>query len=73
VLGIGGAHSLGDQVAATMKLAATDVQALVIPGCAHHPAEETPGETLTALTAFLASYRDEQATAPTPGRQSAPI
>jgi pimeloyl-ACP methyl ester carboxylesterase len=73
VLGIGGAHSLGDQVAATMKLAATDVQTLVIPGCAHHPAEETPGETLTALTAFLAPYRDEQATAHTPGRQSAPI
>jgi len=53
VLGIGGAHSLGDQVAATMKLAADDVQTLVIPGCAHWVAEETPEETLTALTAFL--------------------
>ena len=56
-----------------MKLAADDVQALVIPGCAHHPAEETPEETLTALTAFLAPYRDEQAPAHTPGPQSAPV
>jgi pimeloyl-ACP methyl ester carboxylesterase len=62
VLGIGGAHSLGDQVAATMRLAADDVQALVIPGCAHWVAEETPEETLAALTAFLAPYRDEHAT-----------
>jgi pimeloyl-ACP methyl ester carboxylesterase len=41
-----------------MKLAADDVQALVIPDCGHHPAEETPEETLAALTAFLAPYRD---------------
>src|SRR5262249_16419760 len=53
VLGIGGGHSLGEQVADTMKLAADDVQALVIPGCAHWVPEETPEETLTALTAFL--------------------
>jgi pimeloyl-ACP methyl ester carboxylesterase len=57
VLAIGGAYSLGDQVAATMKLAADDVQTLVIPGCAHWVAEETPEETLAALTAFLAPYR----------------
>ncbi len=73
VLGIGGGHSLREQVADTMKLAADDVQTLVIPDCAHHPAEETPEETLTALAAFLASYRDEQATAHTPLPQSAPI
>jgi pimeloyl-ACP methyl ester carboxylesterase len=65
VLGIGGGHSLREQVADTMKLAAADVQTLVIPDCAHYPAEETPEETLTALTAFLVSYRDEQATAHT--------
>ena len=40
-----------------MKLAADDVQTLVIPGCGHHPAEEAPEETLAALTAFLAPYR----------------
>ena len=73
VLGIGGGHSLAGQVGDTMKLAADDVQTLVIPGCAHYPAEETPEETLTALTAFLAPYRDEQAPAHTPGPQSAPV
>ena len=73
VLGIGGEHSLGEQVADTMKLAADDVQTLVIPGCGHHPAEEAPEETLTALTAFLAPYRDEQPPANHPGPQSAPV
>jgi pimeloyl-ACP methyl ester carboxylesterase len=58
VLAIGGAHSLGQQVAATMTLAADNVQALAIPGCAHWVAEETPEETLAALTAFLAPHRD---------------
>ena len=66
VLGIGGAKSLGEQVAATMKLAAADVQTLVVPGCGHHPAEEAPEETLAALTAFLASYRDGPAAARNP-------
>ncbi|HEY1005449.1 MAG TPA: alpha/beta hydrolase [Streptosporangiaceae bacterium] len=58
VLGIGGAYSLGDQVAETMKLAADDVQTLVIPGCAHWVPEEAPDETVAALTAFLAPSRD---------------
>jgi pimeloyl-ACP methyl ester carboxylesterase len=57
VLGIGGEHSLREQVADTMKLAADDVQTLVVPGCGHHPPEETPEEMLAALTAFLAPYR----------------
>jgi pimeloyl-ACP methyl ester carboxylesterase len=61
VLGIGGEKSLRDQVADTMKLAADDVQTLVIPGCGHHPPEETPDEMLAALTAFLAPYREEHA------------
>src|SRR6516162_6304398 len=59
VLGIGGGHSLREQVADTMKLAADDVQTLVIPGCAHWVPEETPEEALSALTAFLAPYRDQ--------------
>jgi pimeloyl-ACP methyl ester carboxylesterase len=58
VLGIGGQYSLGDQVANTMKLAADDVQTLIMPGCAHWVPEEAPEETLAALTAFLAPYRD---------------
>ena len=40
------------------QLAADDVQTLVIPGCAHWVPEETPDETVAALTAFLAPYRD---------------
>jgi pimeloyl-ACP methyl ester carboxylesterase len=67
VLAIGGQYSLGDQVAATMKLAADDVQTLVVPGCAHWIPEETPDETMAALTTFLAPYRDEQP-AGAPGR-----
>jgi pimeloyl-ACP methyl ester carboxylesterase len=73
VLGIGGEHSLGEQVADTMKLAADDVQALVIPGCAHWILEEAPEQTLTALTAFLAPYRDEQPPANHPGPRAAPV
>jgi pimeloyl-ACP methyl ester carboxylesterase len=63
VLAIGGEKSLGDQVAGTMKLTADDVQTLVIPGCGHHPPEEAPEETLTALTGFLAPYPGEHAAA----------
>ena len=73
VLGIGGEHSLAEQVADTMKLAADDVQTQIIPGCGHHPPEEAPEETLTALTAFLAPYRDEQAAADNPGPQAAAV
>ena len=58
ILAIGGQYSLGEQIAATMKLAADDVQSLVVPGCAHWVAEEAPEETLAALTHFLAPYRD---------------
>lgn len=53
VLAIGGGENLGERVGATMRLAADDVQSLVIPGCGHYPAEETPDEMLTALMAFL--------------------
>ena len=59
MLGIGGQYSLGEQVADTMKLAADDVQNLVIPGCAHWVPEEAPEEALSALTTFLAPYRDQ--------------
>jgi pimeloyl-ACP methyl ester carboxylesterase len=61
VLGIGGEKSLREQVADTMKLAADDVETLVVPGCGHHPPEEAPEQTLAALTTFLAPYRDQQA------------
>jgi pimeloyl-ACP methyl ester carboxylesterase len=59
VLAIGGAESLGEAPAETMRLAADNVQSAVIPGAGHWLAEEAPEETLAALTAFLAPYRDE--------------
>jgi len=46
-----------------MKLAADDVQSLVIPGSGHYCLEEAPQEMLAALTAFLAPYRDRAAAA----------
>jgi pimeloyl-ACP methyl ester carboxylesterase len=54
VLAIGGGESAGEGVGNTMKLAADDVQAMVIPGCGHWVAEQAPDELLAAVTAFLA-------------------
>ena len=56
--GIGGAQAIGERAANTMKLAAEDVQSVVIPGCGHYCLEEAPEEVLAALTAFLAPYRE---------------
>jgi pimeloyl-ACP methyl ester carboxylesterase len=58
VLAIGGAEGIGEGAANTMKLAADNVQSVVIPGSGHYCLEEAPEETLAALTAFLAPYRD---------------
>ena len=58
VLAIGGGESSGEGVGNTMKLAADDVQTLVIPGCGHCVAEQAPDQLLAALTTFLAPYRD---------------
>ena len=63
VLAIGGAESAGAGVAATMTLAADDVQGVVLPDCGHRVAEQAPEALLAALTAFLAPYRDGLATA----------
>ena len=49
ILAVGGAHSLAEQVADTMTLVADDVHLLVIPGCAHWIAKDTPKETVAAL------------------------
>jgi pimeloyl-ACP methyl ester carboxylesterase len=57
VLAIGAEHGTGEGPADAMKLAADDVQGLVIPGAGHWVAEEAPEEMLAALTAFLAPYR----------------
>ncbi len=58
VLAMGGAESLGAMAADTMKLTADDVQTLVLPGIGHWLAEQAPDEMVTALTEFLAPYRD---------------
>jgi len=54
VLAIGGAESSGEGVGNTMKLAADDVQTVVLADCGHWVAEQAPEQLLTALTAFLA-------------------
>ena len=46
-----------------MKLAADDVQTMVIPGSGHWAAEEAPEQLLAALTTFLAPHRDAAAAA----------
>jgi pimeloyl-ACP methyl ester carboxylesterase len=58
VLGISGAASWGEGVGNALKPLANDVQTAVIPGAGHWFAEEAPEETLAALAAFLAPYRD---------------
>jgi pimeloyl-ACP methyl ester carboxylesterase len=58
VLAIGGAESSGEGVGNTMKLAADDVQTVVLTGSGHWVAEQAPEQLLAALTAFLAPYRD---------------
>jgi len=63
VLAIGGAESSGEGVGNTMKLAADDVQTVVLTGSGHWVAEQAPEQLLAALTAFLALYRDGTATA----------
>jgi pimeloyl-ACP methyl ester carboxylesterase len=70
VLAIGGAESSGEGPGNTMKLAADDVQTVVLTGSGHWVAEQAPDQLLAALTAFLAPYRDGTAAAGhgTPGR-----
>jgi pimeloyl-ACP methyl ester carboxylesterase len=58
VLAIGGAESIGEMVADTMKTTAEDVQGLVISNVGHWLAEQAPEEMLAELTTFLAPYRD---------------
>jgi hypothetical protein len=56
-------YSNGEGIGVTMKLAADDVQSMVIPGVGHWVAEEAPEELLAALRQFLAPYRDAEAAA----------
>src|SRR5262249_2666198 len=49
VLAIGGAEGIGEGAANTIRLAANDVQSVVVPGCGHYCLEEAPQEILAAL------------------------
>jgi pimeloyl-ACP methyl ester carboxylesterase len=64
VLAIGGAESSGEGVGNTMRLAADDVQTVILADCGHWVAEQAPEQLLAALTTFLAPYRDGTAAAP---------
>jgi pimeloyl-ACP methyl ester carboxylesterase len=70
VLAIGGEQSAGEGPGNTMKLIADDVQTMVLAGSGHWVAEQAPDELLTALTAFLAPYRDAAAAAHTISAQA---
>jgi pimeloyl-ACP methyl ester carboxylesterase len=63
VLAIGGAESVGEAAAATMKLVADDVQGAVVPA-AHWVAEQAPAELLAAVSEFLTPYREAASAAP---------
>jgi pimeloyl-ACP methyl ester carboxylesterase len=64
VLAVSGADSWGEAVGEAMKPLANHVQSAVIPGAGHWFAEQAPEETVAALTAFLAPYRDAAAAVP---------
>jgi len=53
VLAIGGEQSTGTMSADTMRLAADDVEGLVIAGIGHWLAEQAPEQFVAAVTAFL--------------------
>ena len=57
VLAIGGAEGIGEGAANTIRLAADDVQSVVVPGCGHYCLEEAPQDILAALQDFLAPYQ----------------
>jgi pimeloyl-ACP methyl ester carboxylesterase len=63
VLAIGGAESSGEGPGNTMKLAADDVQTMVLTGSGHWVAEQAPEQLLAALTPCLAPHRDAAAAA----------
>ncbi|MFE3549216.1 alpha/beta fold hydrolase [Streptomyces kronopolitis] len=57
VLTIAGAQCSGELVGDTMRLAAEDVESVILPDCGHYPAEEAPEAVLAALAGFLEPYR----------------
>ncbi|WP_404336759.1 alpha/beta fold hydrolase [Sphingomonas sp. MMS12-HWE2-04] len=55
VLALGGEKSFGDQMAAIMRFAATNVTGGIVPGSGHWIMEENPAATTKLVTDFLAA------------------
>nr|WP_296073566.1 alpha/beta hydrolase [uncultured Actinoplanes sp.] len=58
VLGVGGRNSYAEAAATSMKAAIPGIRSAVIPGAGHWVAEQAPQALLSALTSFLAPYRN---------------
>jgi pimeloyl-ACP methyl ester carboxylesterase len=56
VLAVGGAQSIRELCASSMRAVAEDVQGVVIPRCGHWVPEERPAEFLDAVLPFLAKF-----------------
>lgn len=61
VMTFAGELACGDSVEHETRLLATNVQAVIIQGSGHYPAEEKPQALLAALQAFLAPYHSTSA------------
>lgn len=62
ILALGGAESLGEMIVDTLRLAAHDVEGVILPA-GHWLAEQAPDEMLAAITSFLKPYRDQMTSA----------
>jgi pimeloyl-ACP methyl ester carboxylesterase len=56
VLAIGAEKAFGANVAVVMRIAATNVQELVVPNAGHWLMEEAPAATIAAVQDFLAAH-----------------
>jgi pimeloyl-ACP methyl ester carboxylesterase len=55
VLAVGGQYSVGEGMLNTMKLVATDVRGVTIPGAGHFVPEESPTEVAQAILKFVSA------------------
>ena len=58
LLGLGGAHSLGETMADQMSLMGLDASAQTIQAAGHWLMEENPSQTMDAITTFLSPRKD---------------
>ncbi|HWW71687.1 MAG TPA: alpha/beta hydrolase [Duganella sp.] len=55
VLAVGGQYSVGEGMLNTMKLVATDVRGVTIPGAGHFVLEESPADVAEAILKFVSA------------------